>query len=261
MSFFHLISCPFTGKGIYGNGFKSQDWFEMRAEIFRTYTLKSFQNQSVKNFVVWLQFRPEEKHNPVTKKIEKYLKKSGLDYIMTFDGIMIYDDRGTEHNKDLKERMERTMKKLKSVIGKCEWVFKTDCDSDDIISRDAIKEIQQERPRPKGATYYLNGYAYDVVRDMLAYWRRPSASQIFTVIYPREIFLDAEKHLKYVKGFETHELLPLIFDATRLSDNMYACITHGINISTTWNCPFRKEEIFGEEKINILKKFGLYYEF
>jgi len=252
----HLIYVPFTGLGLF-DGFRGEKWFAERAEIFRNYTLKSLRNQSNKNFILWLSFRPEEEDNPTTYKIESYLKKSGLDYVLTFDGIMMYDDRGVEHNKDLKERIGRSMERIRPIVEGSRWVFVTDCGSDDMFSRDAVKEIQMERPRPKGATYYLNGYVYNIPTDRLAYWKRTSSHPQYTIIYPTETFLDADKHFKYIEGLESHEYVPLIFDATRLSDNMYCCTTHGYNISTIFDHPLRGDEIIGKEKDKIMKQFGL----
>jgi len=252
----HFVYIPFTGLGLF-DGFRGQEWFKNRAKIFQETTLKSLLNQSTKDFIVWISFRPQERKNPVTRQIRRILEQSGLRFVFTFDGVMMYDDRGLEHNKDLKERMARSLKVLKPLVGKEKWVYKTDCGSDDMLHKDALKEIQQEEPREKGATYYLNGYIYNYNTGQLADWIRNTSCSKYTVIYPADIFLNAEKHLEYIDGLKSHEYLPLVFDATRLPDGRYCCCVHGYNISTGWNNSFRGEEYFGEEKNKILKQFGL----
>lgn len=52
----HLVYIPFTGVGIFG-GFRGQEWFAKRIEIFKQYTLKSLLNQTNKNFDCWISFR------------------------------------------------------------------------------------------------------------------------------------------------------------------------------------------------------------
>ena len=59
--FIHFVYCPFTGVGI--KGYSGDEWFKYRIKLFRDYTLKSLQNQTDKDFVIWLSFRPEERGN------------------------------------------------------------------------------------------------------------------------------------------------------------------------------------------------------
>ena len=256
MTIKHLVYIPFTGLGLY-DGFRGQEWFDSRAKIFEQTALKSLSNQTTKDFTLWVSFRKEEETNPTTKKIEEAIKKSGLKYIFTFDGIMMHDDRGVDHNKDLKERMARSMKTLSSIVDDTDWVYKTEYSSDDMLSEEALEEIRKEKTREKGATYYLNGYIHELETGRLAYWNRDSSCSKYTVMYPPGKFLDADKHLEYVDGLQSHEFLPIIMDATKLPDGRYCCTVHGWNISTGWNNSFRGDEIYGEKKLKILKKFGL----
>ena len=251
----HLIYIPFTGLGRID--FRGQEWFRYRKDIFRDYSVKSLANQSEKNFTLWVSFRPEDKDNPVVLQIAEDITNAKLDFVFTFDGVMMFDDRGTHHNKDLEQRMEKSLNTLKDEIKDAKWVFQTDLGSDDMLEQDAVKEIQRENPRPKGATYYLNGYIFNTQTGQVADWNRKSACSKYTIIYPVETFLNAKKHLEYVKGLESHEFVPLIFDATRLSDKKYACTVHGANISTSWNNPERGKEYEGKDKNKIMKLFGL----
>ena len=98
----HLIYLPVRGVGI-KNG--DEDWFWWRREIFRDYTLKSLANQTEKKFCLWLSFRPEDEKNPTTLQIQEDIKKTGISFVCTFDGLMYHDDRNTEQNKTLEERL------------------------------------------------------------------------------------------------------------------------------------------------------------
>jgi hypothetical protein len=255
MKILHLVYIPVTGLGIKEYG--GDEWFKYRLGIFHNYTLRSLANQSIRDFVVWLSFRKEEKNNPVAKAFEEYLLHEGIQTVSTFDGIMMHDDRGTWHNEDLEQRMSRSLEVIKGLFRPTDWVFKTDLGSDDMFSREALAEIQQEKPRERGATYYLNGYILNMQTGQVADWLRDSSCSKYTVMYPYETFFDAKLHLEYIKGLVSHEFVPLVFDATRLPDGRYMCGVHQANISTTWNNNFRGREYLRDEKLKILKNFGL----
>ncbi|MHA1854061.1 MAG: hypothetical protein ACTSUF_11235 [Candidatus Heimdallarchaeaceae archaeon] len=251
----HLIYIPFTGLGI--KDYKGDNWFKYRADIFRDYVIKSLKAQTTKDFTVWISFRKEEENNPVTKQIEQDLKDAKLKYILTFDGVMMYDDRGVHHNIDLEERMTESLATLKEKLEPAEWIYKTDLGSDDMFHKEALEEIQKVEPKEKGATYYFSGYIIDMVKNRIAEWNRNSSCSKYTVIYPSDAFFDTSKHLEYVKGLNSHELLPEIFDATKLPDGRYMCGVHRGNISTTWDNKFRGRVFNDIEKKEILNNFGL----
>jgi hypothetical protein len=254
----HLCYIPFTGLGI--KEFRGDDWYKYRIEIFKKYTLQSLKAQSVQDFILWISFRKEEKDNPLTTELENAIKESGVRYIFTFDGIMMWDDRGTWHNDDLSERMQKSLNELKSKMEESEWVFKTDLGSDDLFHFEAIRELQQQPPRERGACYYLNGYVYDMENNRLAEWNRSTSCSKYTIMYPSETFYDATKHLEYIKGLESHEYIPKLFKAVRLPDGRYMAGVHLGNISSGWNNSMRGME-YGEPYKNIiLKNFGIINE-
>jgi hypothetical protein len=251
----HLVYIPFTGLGI--NDFRGDAWFEYRADIFRDYTLKSLVNQTTKDFTLWISFRKEEKDNPITKRIEQDIKDAGVKYIFTFDGIMMWDDRGTWHNDDLKERMTKSLAELKEMLGESDWIYKTDLGSDDLFSEEALEEIQKVEPKEKRSTVYFNGYVLDMEGQRLAEWNRDTSCSKYTIIYPSEVFFSAEKHLDYIKELKSHEFASQVFDSVRLPDRRYMAGVHRGNISTTWENKFRGRQIGDPEKKEILKKFGI----
>ena len=131
----------------------SQEWYEKRVQLFEKYTLKSLLNQTNKDFFLWLTFRSKEMDNPVTDKIFKILKDSGIKYLMTFNGTMFTEDRATWHNEDLPERLRSTLSFLKESIGDTDYIYETNLDSDDMIHKDFSKEIIRTKFKNKGALY------------------------------------------------------------------------------------------------------------
>jgi hypothetical protein len=252
----HIFYCPFTGKGLY-QGFRGQDWYNLRADIFEKYVIPSLKNQTKKNFGLWVSFRPEEKENPTTKKIEKALQESGLEYIMTFNGIMMTDDRGVEHNVDLEERLEKTLPEVSKLVGDADFVYETNLDSDDLVHGTFSEVVQGKEFEPGGALYMKDGYAYNI-KDRLAEWHNPYANQNYTIMFPKDYYLSAKDRLIYLHGLKTHEEVPTRFSSEELPSGLYCAIIHGTNISTVWGHPFMGKEIYNEdEKDFILKNFGI----
>jgi hypothetical protein len=249
-----VISTPFTGKTPHGNGFKGQDWFDFRAHLYVNFCVKNLAKQTDKDFLVWLQFRTQEKTNETTHKIESALKDAGLKYVITYNGPIMMEDRATWHNDDL---IERSVKSL-AVLGEHitdEWVCEINLDSDDMVASDFVETIKKYPPKDRGAFYMQQGYVYSI-EDRLATWHNPTSMSIYAIVYPTKIFLDAKEHFEYQKGFNSHEQIPDKFDAQLLPDGMYCALVHGNNISTTWGHQFMgKEFYFEKEKRQILNKF------
>jgi len=252
----HIFYIPFTGKGLY-QGFRGQAWYDLREEIFKKYTLQSLMNQTNKEFGIWLSFRPEEKNNPTTKKILNALDKSWLNYVATFNGIMMTDDRGVEHNEDLEERLSKSLPEVEKLLGGVEYIYETNLDSDDTLHKTFSEIVQKKEYQAGGALYMKKGFAYNI-KDRLVEWNNPVSNQNYTIMFPRDFYLDANKRLMYLHGLKTHEEVPLRFNSEQMPDGLYCSVIHGTNISTVWNHPFMGKEIFYEdEKQFILKEFGI----
>lgn len=254
----HLIYIPFTGLGKFG-GYRGDSWFKERIRIFKDFTVKSLQNQTEKDFIVWISFRKEEQNNPLTEEITTIMKESGLNYVMTFSGIAMWDDRGVEHNDDLLERLGKTIEGIRTLFIKKEYVYITNFSSDDMLEKDAVSLIQSEEYKERKAIYFMNGFVYNEQTNQLAEWNRDSAGAQYTIMYPKEKLMDANKWFGYEMAcLKSHEYIPQCFDAKCLEDWKFMCIVHGFNISTGWNNSFRGKELFYEdEKQKILSNFGI----
>lgn len=251
----HLIYIPVVGLGIVE--WRGQTWFDYRADLMKRFVIPSLKNQTTKDFTIWISFTQQVKENPTIKKIEQDIKDAGLKYIFTFDGVMMHDDRGVWHNKDLPERMAKSLAEVKSQLEPSEWIYKTDLGSDDMFSTEALEEIQKVEPKINGATYYLNGYVLDMENMRVAEWNRDTACSKYTIIYPYNTFFDASEHLKYISGLVSHEFVSRVFNATKLPDGRYMAGTHLGNISTQWSNSFRGKQFGDIDKKEILKKFGI----
>ena len=250
-----IINIPFTGLS---KGFSGQEWFNFRAEIFNKYTLKSLVNQKDKDFLLWVTFRPEEKDNEVTKRIEEDIKEAGIDYVFTFDGTMFYDDKQLEQNKTLRERLKKSLKVIKGHIGSEKYVYLTLLGSDDMFAEDIIEIIRKTEWKNGRALYMRDGYVYNDRSEELADWNNPFSVGNYTLLYETDEFLHPERHMMKQNNLTTHELIPNIYLAEEIKDRKYCCVVHGMNISTLWKHKYKgKQYFYDKDKQPILKKFGL----
>lgn len=272
MNFTHLIYIPFRGVGI-KNG--DDDWFKERIEIFKQYTLKSLLNQTNKEFHVIFSFRPEDKDSPIVEELSVYLKNK-IRCNFVFSGLMYWDDKNLEANKTLEKRLEETLAYLwtrtKHMEPQPNYILMTRLDSDDMLHKDAVEEIQIEFKRncppsfpvwddprmdnemPK-ALVFLRGLVYNTDTKELAEWRPRTNPPFHTIIFPKDVFFDAKKHVEYYGDWQSHEDTILVWPFAKLSDYKY-CVTvrnPKNHISTTWQHAFRGKRMDKE----LLKDFGI----
>lgn len=282
----HLVYIPFTGVGLFG-GFRGNEWLEKRIEIFKQYTLKSLLNQTDKNFVTWISFRPQEKTNKLVKELEIYLDALQFPFIFTFDGLMYADDRFFPRFRDRIPFIKRTLrgfwrakkinwfalwdickdknaslnKRLKNSLGilrphfqAVDFVYMTRIDSDDMFRKDVIEKIKEVSSNHKAITI-RNGYVFNRITRQLAEWNPTTNPPFHTIIFPYNVFFDAEKYLEYMGGYRTHEDVVRLYDYYPLEEKLYCVLTHDVNISTTFTHRFRGEE--WKEKEEIFSSFGI----
>jgi len=228
----HLVYTPFTGLG--RPGFKGDDWYKKRIEIFKENTLKSLQNQTSQFFVHWISFREEEQSNDLTKELFTYLCGINWRVIFTFGGLCWWDDKFK--NDKLLERLEDTLPSLKEIVGDAKYVYETVLASDDMYHKDVIEEIENQPFAFKRALVHWNGYIQNLETGQLAEYNPPAGHlpPFYTIMYPADVFLNPKKHFKYICEMISHEDVDRLFDCIRLPDGRYVVNVHGNNLSTSW---------------------------
>lgn len=271
----HLIYIPFTGVGLIG--YRGDEWFKDRIEVFKNYTLKSLQAQTNKNFVMWLSFRPEEENNPITADLARYFKKMGIGYIMTFDGLMYWDDKFTnsllskiqncgriirrcwrlgawtellpslrdladDKNSTLIPRIERSLESFPPHWEKeAEYVYLTRLDSDDMLNIKYVEQVQSIKAPLPQAVVCKKGFIFNTSTGELAEWDPPTNPPFHTIIFPSPVFFEAKWHREYYGDFKSHEDIVRVFPNHFALEAAYCVTTHNPknHISTIWNHPFR----------------------
>jgi len=247
----HIIATVMTGRGLY-KGFRGEDWYSKRIEIFRDYVIDNLRHQTNQNFLHWIMFRPEEKEKKTTKLFLKSLDTIGYNYKATFHGQCWWDDK--VDNSTLEERLLKSLEELD--LPKTDYVYLTQLDSDDLLRLDVIDLIQKEDFSFRKALYHRKGYVHNLSTGQIADWYVPTCWESFTLMYPYDIFTDVKSNLQYQNGWTTHEETPKVFNGKELPDNTYMVSTGDLNISTKWGHPYMGREYYYEtEKTKILKDF------
>ena len=274
----HLIYVPFTGLGLKG-GYRGDTWLKNRINIFQKFTLVSLLHQSNRDFVLWVQWRPEDELNPLVMKLKETLNSlRDFQFIFTYGGLCFEDDKyDRPHSLErLKTNLERTLPELRGVLGTEQTILMTIQPSDDCYLSHAVQEIQDKakslnitKPHSIGyrqgyimnyQTLELAEYANqnkDNQTDIESTYNTYTIPPFFTVVFPRIIFLDPEAHMRWTGPYRSHEYIGNDTTYIGLKNSGFIVGTHGENISTTWTHRYKGRMIEGSEKELVLLQAGL----
>lgn len=280
----HLMYMPFTGLGLY-NGFRGNRWLKSRIQICKQFVIPSLKAQTCKDFTLWISWRPEERHNRIVKDFQDWLKETGLDVIHTFSGVAFYDDKYPP--EVAKERLISAIHGAMIELVDAtegdkgyEWVLMTIQPSDDCFHKNAVKGIQgvfrDPEMYPLQAIGFQKGYLMNYQTKELAEWNPKTNPPFYTIKFPRPVFINPLQHVEYtslkhdVPGYPKGTPLPsheYVKDCLRygtIPERGFLVGTHGENISTIWNHPYRGEILQGKiegeyitDGQDILRDFGL----
>lgn len=273
-----------TGVGLHG-GFRGNEWYAHRVEVFKNYTLKSLIPNKDKIFL-WMWLRKEEENNPITGKLIEILKTFEVPFLLTFNGLLYWDDKFNNYglraitrnalmmakdrvvhkdykrpfdilknawenkNKTLVQRVKLSLDKLKEKIGsQYDWIYLTRLDSDDMLSKDIIPFIQAQPPAYKKSITLKNGYIHNTNTRQLAEWNPPTNPPFHTIIFPGSTFFNPQSHVEYYGSFTSHEDIPKVFNAEEIGQRDYCVTVHGNHISTNW-------EPSAAQKVRNIQKYG-----
>ena len=267
----HLMYVPFTGLGLY-NGFRGDRWLRNRIEIFKQFVVPSLQSQTSQEFIIWVSWRWEERHNPLVLRLRDYLEAifNTKRVIFTFSGVCFYDDKYMDG--DARDRLitavHGALPDLLEVIANYDHVLMTIQPSDDLYHHKAVEVVQKIlRETDFQAVGFQKGYICNYNTQEVAEYNPTTNPPFFTIKFPKEIFIDPLKHAKYTAlkvdigkykvgtPCPSHEYIGGCLKYASIGDlRGFLVGTNGENISTVFSHPFKGDPV-GKE---ILKEFGIY---
>jgi hypothetical protein len=259
---------PWTGLGLFG-GFRGNRWLRNRIKVFKQFVLPSLKAQTSKNFMVWMSWRPEEKHNKIVQEFMGETLSYPFHVFHTFTGICFYDDKYNqqEARARLLDALHGCAAQLMNEIGECEYVLMTIQPSDDCYHMNMVKAVQQVfEETDLEAVGFSKGYIMDYTSKQVAEYNPNTNPPFYTIKFPREVFVNPLKHLEYTglkanvgqypKGtpLPSHEYVKDCLKYGQIDSRGFLVGTHGENISTYFNHPFKGQAVSQD----MLKDFGLY---
>lgn len=266
-----LAWTPFTGLGAYG-GFRGNRWLRNRIKIFKQFVIPSMMNQTDRDFVHWVAWRPEERNNPYVKQLEIYMKSlPDYPFVFTYGGLCFWDDKYDDATARV--RLTMALHKTLPVLG--DVISENDDEvqvllvpSDDIYEKNVVRDFKEkfkEFPECQ-AIGFRRGYICNYNTLEILQYDPNTNPPFFCARFPREVFLDVYKHLEYIsmkndegkykKGtpYPSHEYIPNAFLHMILAfDRGFMVGTHGENISTHFNHPFGGRRM----EATVLNDFGI----
>lgn len=256
----HFLYVPFTGLGLRG-GYRGDTWLRNRIRIFKAYTLQSILNQTNQNFILWISWRPEDRTNPIVKELAEHLSDiEGLAFFFSYEGPCFWDDK--HENDKLLYRLTKTLRTVAyNVDPTSDYVLMTIYPSDDMYLNDMVETMQNWPSDNIDVMGYLDGYIMQYSTKKLAEYNPETKPPFFTIRFPREVFIDPVKHYEFTGPYKSHEYVGDTMRYLALPGRGFVVGTHGENISTVFNHPYKGRELSptSMEGELVLYKTGTYY--
>ena len=200
---------------------------------------------------------------------------------MTFDGLMYWDDKFSKglktaimniarvvrqcwreknfinlipasfeiifglKNRSLVNRIERSVYDIRLKAPElldANYIYVTRIDSDDMLHKEAIAEMQRIQPF-EGALTYKNGYVYNSNTNEMATWNPLTNPPFHTIIFLGSKFFNPVEHYRFYRGYKSHEDVPKCFKTHPLEEGRYCVVVHNKHISTVYDHPFKGDKV------------------
>jgi hypothetical protein len=164
-----------------------ENWTQNRINLFYTYCLPSFLNQSNKNFtwLIYFDTKTPEKFNDLLKRLNEinFIK---LCFADSFDHFM------TKYTKDIRELSTDN-----------KWVITSRCDNDDVLQKDAVDTIQRNFvPKNEFLISLASGYTLNIADNTLAHYYYPMSPFISLIESTKKTSLNGVFYKEHTKWDE-----------------------------------------------------------
>lgn len=267
-----LFYCPFTGLGNYG-GFRGNRWLRNRITVFKQFVIPSLLNQTDRDFVHWIQWRPEERGNRYVLELERYLKEiPNYRFVFTYEGLCFWDDKLTDEEARVKmaTNLRRTLPALFDYTPDSEEIIMMLSPSDDLYDKMTVESVRLAfKDKNIQAVSYTKGWITNYFTKELLEYNPKTNPPFFAMKFPRETFFDVGKHMnylslkqdvgKYKKGtpYPSHEYIGECLNTAYLEGRGFLVGTHQENISTHFNHPYGGQRVDGWDRDVLLDRFGI----
>lgn len=253
-----LFYTPFTGLGLYG-GFRGNRWLRNRISVFKQFVIPSLLNQTDRNFIHWIQWRPEDRKNPHVEALYRYLLLiPNYQFVFTFGGLCFWDDKykDEEASSRLFNALKVTLPELKELAVDVDEVYMMIQPSDDLYDKDTVQNLKVSfLMMPDVQVFsYQRGYICNYTTKEVLEYNPKTNPPFFCIRFPQEEFFNPNRHMTYTGPYQSHEYVGDKLKLGVLPTRGFLVGTHGENISTHFNHPFGGLKV---DDVAILDRFGI----
>lgn len=263
MNLVHFLYCPFTGLGL-RDGYRGDAWLKNRIRVFKRFVLPSLLNQTSKNFILWISWRPADLKNPIVQEFVYDLKfVQEFKIVNTFSGVCFWDDKYAdgEARVRLENALLCSLPFLPDVFGK-DTVLMTIQPSDDMYLPWMVEDVQslaRAMPKAHGAFGYAKGYIMNYSTKEIAEYNPTTPPPFYTIAFDANVFIDPQAHMKFTGPYKSHEYVKDFMPMSVSPERAFIVGTHGENISTTWSHPYKGRILEGEDRDAVLLSVGAWH--
>lgn len=249
----HFMYVPFTGLGLYG-GFRGNRWLRNRIKVFKSFVVPSLINQTNQNFTLWIGWRPEERGNPHVEELKHWLDNYNafhfhttikFDVVFTYGGLCFWDDKFEDAvaKERLATNLHLSIRDLVNLVGDVDHVLMTIQPSDDCYHKFAVNTIQQALKNPGlDAFGFTKGYICNYATKEISEYNPKTNPPFYTIKFKKSVFLEPQEHIQFAP-IKSHEYVANHLRYGVLDERGFLVGTHGENVSTYYNHPFKGEPV------------------
>lgn len=191
---------PLLGLGLYG-GHRGARWLRNRIKILKQFVVPSLQNQTSKNFTLWISVRYEDRRDGQIQELKRYFDGiKEFKTVFTYSGLCFYDDKFSDDiaRGRLITSLHDSIGGLLDTIGEVDYVFMTIQPSDDCYHYRAVEGIQLLIKQDNlDAVGFSKGYIMNYLTGEVANYDPTTNPPFVTIKFPRDVFCDPLKHASY----------------------------------------------------------------
>ena len=121
---------------------------------------------------------------------------------------------------------------------------------------EGVQKFFDRFPQHQAITF-TKGYIMNYTNGSVSEYNPATNPPFFSIKFPKAVFIDPMRHVEYTGPYKSHEYVGDKLILGKFEDRGFLVGTHGENISTYYDHPYKGAEFLGEKKEEVLKKFGL----
>jgi len=242
-------------------------WWKRRAEIFRAYTLASFERQSDLDFALLLTMAEEDMETGITAPVLDAINSSTLSCLYGYGGAIL-EEPYQDCQWSLAPNQYAWFCEGYGGKGNPPWLVRLQIDSDDMYAPGVIEAVKAETPSEGLMLHWDAGWEYGLDENdrRMAWIDSPKGPPSFLAeFYPQAALQDAASFAAYRERWQFncyHHRTHMCPNNRVMQQGQFLQLIHGSNSSLGWSNPHTQRRIKNwvtvpEERQSVFDIFGM----